>query len=150
MGRILSIDYGQKRVGIAVTDPLKIIANGLTTVSTGEIFKFLTDYTDKEAVELFVVGLPKKMNNEASDSMRLIEPFVRGLRNKFPSIPVQMVDERFTSVLAHQTLLDGGAKKKTRRNKELIDEISATIILQSYLESSNMNSTNARMHECTK
>ena len=136
MGRILSIDYGQKRVGIAVTDPLKIIANGLTTVSTGEIFKFLTEYTAKEAVELFIVGLPKKMNNEASGSMRLIEPFVRGLKNKFPSIPVQMVDERFTSVLAHQALLEGGAKKKTRQDKKLIDEISATIILQSYLESS--------------
>ena len=135
MGRILSIDYGQKRVGIAVTDPLKIIANGLTTVSTGEIFKFLAEYTTKETVELFVVGLPKKMNNEASDSMRLIEPFVRGLKNKFPSIPVQMVDERFTSVLAHRALLEGGAKKKTRQNKGLIDEISATIILQSYLES---------------
>jgi len=136
MGRILSIDYGQKRVGIAVTDPLKIIANGLTTVSTGEIFKFLTEYTAKEAVELFIVGLPRKMNNEASDSMQWIEPFVRGLKNKFPSIPVQMVDERFTSVLAHQALLEGGAKKKTRQDKKLIDEISATIILQSYLESS--------------
>ena len=136
MGRILSIDYGQKRVGIAVTDPLKIIANGLTTVSTGDIFKFLTEYTTKEAVELFIVGLPRKMNNEASDSMQWIEPFVRGLKNKFPSIPVQMVDERFTSVLAHQALLEGGAKKKTRQDKKLIDEISATIILQSYLESS--------------
>jgi len=135
MGRILSIDYGQKRVGIAVTDPLKIIANGLTTVSSGEIFKFLTEYTAKEPVELFVVGLPKKMNNEASDSMRLIEPFVRGLKNKFPSIPVQMVDERFTSVLAQKALLEGGAKKKTRQDKALRDEISATIILQSYLES---------------
>ncbi len=139
MGRILSIDYGQKRVGIAVTDPLKIIANGLTTVPSGEIFKFLAEYTSKESVELFVVGLPRKMNNEASDSMRLIEPFVRGLKNKFPSIPVQMVDERFTSVLAHQALIEGGAKKKTRQNKGLIDEISATIILQSYLESKRIN-----------
>ncbi len=135
MGRILSIDYGQKRVGIAVSDPLKIIANGLTTVSSGEVFRFLAEYTAKEDVELFVVGLPKKMNNEVSDSMRLIEPFVRGLKNKFPSIPVQMVDERFSSVLAHKALLEGGAKKKTRQNKKLIDEISATIILQSYLES---------------
>ena len=135
MGRILAIDYGQKRVGIAVTDPLKIIANGLTTVSSGEIFNFLSEYTAKEPVELFVVGLPKKMNNEDSGSMKWIEPFVRGLKNKFPSIPVQMVDERFTSVLAHQALLAGGAKKKTRQNKELIDEISATILLQSYLES---------------
>lgn len=136
MGRILAIDYGQKRVGIAVTDSLKIIANGLTTVPSGEIFKFLTEYTAKESVELFVVGLPKKMNNEASDSMRLIEPFVRGLKNKFPTIPVQMVDERFTSVLAQKALIEGGAKKKTRQDKSLRDEISATIILQSYLESS--------------
>lgn len=135
MGRILAIDYGQKRIGIAVTDPLQIIANGLTTVPVNEIFKFLSEYTAKEAVELFVVGLPKKMNNEASDSMRLIEPFVQGLKNKFPAIPVKMVDERFTSVLTHKALLEGGAKKKTRQNKELRDEISATIILQSYLES---------------
>ena len=134
MGRILAIDYGQKRVGIAVTDPLKIIANGLTTVSVSAIFSFLAEYTAKEKVELFVVGLPKKMNNEPSDSMRWIEPFVRGLQNKFPSVPVQMVDERFSSVLAHRVLLEGKAKKKTRRNKELIDEISATVLLQFYLE----------------
>lgn len=102
MGRILAIDYGQKRVGLAVTDPLKIIANGLTTVPSGEIFKFLADYTAKEQVELFVVGLPKKMNNEYSDSMRLIEPFVKALKKKYPNVPVEMVDERFTSVLAHQ------------------------------------------------
>jgi len=139
MGRILSIDYGQKRVGIAVTDPLKIIANGLTTVPSGEIFKFLTEYTGREPVELFVVGLPRKMNNEDSDSMRFITPFVRGLKNKFSTIPVEMVDERFTSALAHQALLEGGAKKKTRQNKKLIDEISATIILQSYLESIRIN-----------
>ena len=134
MGRILSIDYGQKRAGIAVTDPLKIIANGLTTVPVSAIFSFLTEYTAKENVELFVVGQPKKMNNEPSDAMRWIEPFVRGLQNKFPSVPVQMVDERFTSVLAHRALLEGKAKKKTRQDRELIDEISATIILQFYLE----------------
>ena len=134
MGRILAIDYGQKRVGIAVTDPLKIIANGLTTVPVSTIFSFLSEYTTKENVELFVVGLPKKMNNEPSDSMRWIEPFVRGLQKKFPSVPVQMVDERFTSVLAHRALLEGKAKKKTRQDKELIDEISATILLQFYLE----------------
>lgn len=135
MGRILAIDYGQKRVGLAVTDPLKIIANGLTTVPSGEIFKFLADYTAKEQVELFVVGLPKKMNNEYSDSMRLIEPFVKALKKKYPNIPVEMVDERFTSVLAHQAMLAGGLKKKDRQNKALVDEISATIILQSYMES---------------
>jgi putative Holliday junction resolvase len=135
MGRILAIDYGQKRVGLAVTDPLKIIANGLTTVASGEIFRFLDNYLAKEQVEMFIVGLPKKMNNEDSDSVRFIEPFVRGLKNKFPSVPVQMVDERFTSVLAHRALIEGGAKKKKRMEKEIIDEISATIILQSYLES---------------
>ncbi|MBP5457947.1 MAG: Holliday junction resolvase RuvX [Paludibacteraceae bacterium] len=135
MGRILAIDYGQKRVGLAVTDPLKIIANGLTTVGSGQIFKFLADYLQKEDVELFVVGHPRQMNYEDSASMRLIEPFVRGLKNKFPQIPVKMVDERFTSVLAHQAMLDGGLKKKARQNKALVDEISATIILQSYMES---------------
>ncbi|MBQ1969761.1 MAG: Holliday junction resolvase RuvX, partial [Paludibacteraceae bacterium] len=111
------------------------IANGLTTVPSGEIFKFLADYTAKEQVELFVVGLPKKMNNEYSDSMRLIVPFVKALKKKYPNIPVEMVDERFTSVLAHQAMLAGGLKKKDRQNKALVDEISATIILQSYMES---------------
>ncbi|MFA6884969.1 MAG: Holliday junction resolvase RuvX [Paludibacteraceae bacterium] len=140
MGRILAFDYGQKRVGIAVTDTLKIIANGLTTLPPGEVFKFLKDYLSKEEVELFVVGLPKQMNYEDSDSMRLIEPFVRGLKNKFPSIPVKMVDERFTSVLAHRAMLDGGLKKKARQDKALVDEISATIILQSYMESERNSS----------
>lgn len=135
MGRILAIDYGQKRIGLAVTDPLKIIANGLTTVNSSEIFKFLADYFQKEEVEKIIVGHPRQMNYEDSASMRLIEPFVRGLKNKFPNIPVQMVDERFTSVLAHQAMLDGGLKKKARQNKALVDEISATIILQTYMES---------------
>ena len=135
MGRILAIDYGQKRVGIAVTDPLKIIANGLTTVSSGDIFKFIAEYTSKESVELFVVGLPKKMNNESSDSMRFIEPFVKGLKSKYPNIPIEMVDERFTSVLAQRAILEGGVKKKDRQNKSLVDEVSATIILQTFLES---------------
>ena len=135
MGRILAIDYGQKRVGIAVTDPLKIIANGLTTVSSGDIFKFIAEYTSKESVELFVVGLPKKMNNESSDSMRFIEPFVKGLKSKYPNIPIEMVDERFTSVLAQRAILEGGVKKKDRQNKALVDEVSATIILQTFLES---------------
>lgn len=135
MGRILAIDYGQKRVGVAVTDPLKIIANGLTTVSSGEVFDFLSDYFRRENVELVVVGHPRQMNYEDSDSMRLIEPFVRGLKKRFPDVPVKMVDERFTSVLAHQAMIEGGLKKKARQNKALVDEISATIILQSYMES---------------
>ncbi len=135
MGRILAIDYGLKRVGIAVTDTLQLIANGLTTVYVNEVMNFLEQYTAKEPVDLFVVGLPKQMNNEASESMKYIEPFVNRLKKKFPSIDVKYVDERFTSVLAHQTMLAGGLKKKDRQNKALADQISATIILQSYLES---------------
>ena len=135
MGRILAIDYGQKRVGIAVTDTLQLIANGLTTVPTVEIMNFLEQYIAKEPVDLFVVGLPKQMNNEASESMKFIEPFVGRLKQKFPFIEVKYVDERFTSVLAHQTMLAGGLKKKDRQNKALVDQISATIILQTYLES---------------
>ena len=138
MGRILSIDYGRKRTGIAVTDPLKIIANGLTTVPSASLITFLKEYTSKESVELFVVGMPKQMINEPSESWRYIEPFVKNLKKTFPQIPVEMVDERFTSVLAHQTMRDGGLKKKDRQNKELVDEISATIILQGYLESQNL------------
>lgn len=138
MGRILSIDYGRKRTGIAVTDPLKIIANGLTTVPTAKLMEFLKEYFVKEAVERVVIGLPKQMNNELSENWRYIEPFVRNFQKTFPDMPVEMVDERFTSVLAHQTMREGGLKKKDRQNKELVDEISATIILQSYLESQTL------------
>lgn len=135
MGRILAIDYGKKRTGIAVTDLLQLIANGLTTVATSELMDFIKAYVEKEPVERFVVGYPKQMNNEDSENMRRIVPFVNWLKNKFPHIPVEMVDERFTSVLAHQAMIEGGLKKKARQNKALVDEISATIILQSYLES---------------
>lgn len=135
MGRILAIDYGKKRTGIAVTDLLQLIANGLTTVSTPDLMEFITKYVEKESVERFVVGYPKQMNNEDSENMKRIVPFVNWLKKKFPHIPVEMVDERFTSVLAHQAMIDGGLKKKARQNKALVDEISATIILQSYLES---------------
>lgn len=135
MGRILALDYGRKRAGIAVSDPLRIIANGLTTVPSHELLDFIQNYVTKEEVELILVGLPKQMNNQASESMTYIEPFVRGLRKRIPDIPVQYVDERFTSVLAHRAMLDAGLKKKDRQNKALADEISATIILQSYLES---------------
>jgi putative Holliday junction resolvase len=138
MGRILAIDYGQKRVGIAVTDTLQMIANGLTTVATSDIMTFLEQYVAKEPVDLFVVGLPKQMNNQASESMKYIAPFVGRLKQKFPTIEVKYVDERFTSVLAHQTMLDGGLKKKDRQNKALVDQISATIILQSYLETRSL------------
>lgn len=139
MGRILAIDYGRKRVGIAVTDPLKIIANGLTTVKSCDVLKFLSDYLSKETVELIVVGLPKTMNNEESDSMQYIKPFVEKLKKQHPNVPIEMYDERFTSVLAHKAMLEGGLKKKGRQNKALVDEISATIILQSFMESNRMN-----------
>ena len=135
MGRIIAIDYGRKRTGLAVTDSLKLIAGGLTTVSTHELLKYLIEYTNKEVVERIVVGLPKQMNNEPSESMKYIEPFVRLLKKTLPEMPVEFVDERFTSVLAHKAMLEGGLKKKDRQNKALVDEISAVIILQSYLES---------------
>lgn len=135
MARILSIDYGKKRSGIAVTDPLKIIANGLTTVSTHELVNFLKDYFQKEPVEKVIIGLPRQMNNELSENMRYIEPFVMRFKKLFPNIPIEYFDERFTSILAHRSMLEGGLKKKDRRNKELVDEISAVIILQGYMES---------------
>ena len=138
MGRILAIDYGKKRTGIAVSDTLQLIANGLTTVPTGELMSFLTDYVSREPVERIIVGLPKQMNNEASENAKRIEPFVRTLRKTMPNIPVEYVDERFTSVLAHRAMLEGGLKKKARQNKALVDEISATIILQDYLESKRL------------
>lgn len=135
MGRILAIDYGRKRTGLAVTDSLQLIAGGLATVSTHELLKYLTDYTTRESVERILIGLPKQMNNELSESMKYIEPFVRTLKKTLPDMPVEYVDERFTSVLAHQAMLEGGLKKKDRQNKALVDEISAVILLQSYLES---------------
>ena len=135
MSRILAIDYGKKRTGTALTDILQIIANGLTTVATPDLMDFLLDYVKKEPVERIIVGHPKQMNNEDSENMKRIVPFVNLLKKKLPQIPVEMVDERFTSVLAHQAMLDGGLKKKARQDKALVDEISATIILQSYLES---------------
>ena len=134
MSRILAIDYGKKRTGIAVTDILQMIANGLTTVATTELMDFVLKYVEKEPVERIIVGQPKQMNNEDSENMKRIIPFVNQLKKKLPNIPVELVDERFTSVLAHQAMLDGGLKKKARQNKALVDEISATIILQSYLE----------------
>lgn len=134
MGRILAIDYGRKRVGIAVTDPLQIIANGLTTVHSKDIWDFLSDYFKKEDVECIVIGYPKQMNNEASDAVRYINPFIKRLTKLYPEMPVKLVDERFTSKIAHQTMIDAGLRKKARQNKELVDTISATIILQSYLE----------------
>ena len=138
MGRILAIDYGKKRTGIAVTDIMQMIANGLTTVATPELMDFILNYVEKESVERIVVGHPKQMNNEESENMKRIVPFVNQLKKKLPHIPIEYVDERFTSVLAHQTMIEGGLKKKARQNKALVDEISATIILQSYLESKRL------------
>ena len=135
MSRILAIDYGEVRTGIAVTDQLQIIASGLITVKTEHLIKFLIDYTHKEQVELFIVGLPKQMNNTESESEKHILNFLKQLKISLPKIPVKRIDERFTSKIAHQTMIDSGMKKKQRRNKGLVDEISATIILQSYLYS---------------
>jgi len=134
MSRIMAIDYGRKRSGIAVTDTLQLIANGLTTVPTHQLLQFVVDYVAREPLERIIVGAPKQMNNEPSENMKYIEPFVRSLRKRLPDIPVEYVDERFTSVLAHRAMIDGGLKKKARQDKALVDEISATIILQTYLE----------------
>jgi len=133
MGKVLAIDYGKKRCGIAVTDDMQIIASGLTTVETPKLLAFLKDYINKENVETLVVGEPKQMNNQPSESEALIKPFLVKLKNHFPKIPIKRVDERFTSKMAVQTMLESGLKKKKRQNKALIDEISATIILQTYL-----------------
>lgn len=135
MGRILAIDFGKVRTGIAVTDELQIIASGLTTVLTENLILFLKDYVSKENLDLFIVGKPKQMDNSASESEVLITAFIDKLKKEIPYIPIERVDERFTSKMAFQTMIDGGLKKKQRRDKALIDEISATIILQSYLYS---------------
>ena len=133
MGRLLAIDYGSKRTGIAVTDEMQIIASGLTTVDTKKLIPFLKSYCTDESVELFLIGLPKQMNNELSESEPLILKFIKILEKEISHIPVQRVDERFTSKMAFQTMIDSGLTKKQRQNKALVDEISATLILQSYL-----------------
>ncbi|MDB9732765.1 Holliday junction resolvase RuvX [Polaribacter sp.] len=135
MARVLAIDFGEIRTGIAVTDELKIIASGLTTVNTSDLLSFLKEYTSKEKVELFLMGLPKQMDNSDSESEALILPFLKKIEKLFPQIPMKRIDERFTSKMAFQTMIDSGMKKKHRRNKAMVDEISATIILQSYLYS---------------
>ncbi len=133
MARILALDYGKKRTGIAVTDELQIIASGLTTVETSNLLSFLEDYLAKENIELILIGKPKQLDNTDSESETLIKPFIKKLQSKFPKVPIQREDERFTSKMAFQTMIDSGLNKKQRRNKALVDEISATIILQSYL-----------------
>ena len=135
MARVLAIDFGKIRTGIAVTDELKIIASGLTTLNTSDLLSFLKEYTSKEKVELFLMGLPKQMDNSDSESEALILPFLKKIEKLFPQIPMKRIDERFTSKMAFQTMIDSGMKKKQRKNKAMVDEISATIILQSYLYS---------------
>lgn len=139
MARLLAIDYGRKRTGIAVSDTLQIIANGLTTVPSHTIIAFLKDYIAKESVERIIIGMPRQMNYEESESMQYIKPFVKRLQKEIPDIPVEYFDERFTSRMALQSMIDGGVKKKKRQNKALVDEISATIILQGYMESKRMS-----------
>jgi len=134
MGRILSIDYGNVRVGLAVTDPLKIIATRLTTVSANDIWDFLADYIAREEVEMVIVGYPKQLNNEPSEAIRYINPFLKKFQVIYKDMPLKLMDERFTSKMAFQTMIDAGVKKKDRQNKATIDGVSATIILQSYLE----------------
>lgn len=135
MGRILAIDYGQKRCGVAVTDILKIAANGLPTVATKDILKFIKDYCAKEDVEEIVIGQPKTLRNEPSESMKYINPFLGQLRKELPDMKVTMFDERFTSSIAHREMLAAGMKKSDRQRKELADEMAATIILTDYLQS---------------
>ncbi|MGM9833362.1 MAG: Holliday junction resolvase RuvX [Candidatus Limisoma sp.] len=135
MGRLLSIDYGRKRSGIAVTDVLGIVANGLATVRSHLLVDFLRDYCSREPVDAIIVGLPRQMNGEESESMKYIRPFLKRLSEALPDVPVEMFDERFTSVLAHRAMIDGGMKKSDRRNRGEVDKISATIILNDYLAS---------------
>lgn len=142
MGRILAIDYGQKRAGIAVTDPLQLIANGLTTVHVKDVWEFLLNYLKSETVDCIVVGEPRTMQNQPSDSARFIEPFVARLRKTFPNLKIERMDERFTSKMAHDVMLTGGLKKLQRQNKSLVDTISATLILQSYMHSTQNSSQN--------
>ena len=135
VARILSIDYGKKRTGLAVTDPLQIIAGGLATVSTSELFDWLKAYLAKEPVERIVIGEPRQPNGEPSENLQRVQQFVNRWRKAVPEVPIEYYDERFTSVLAHQAMLAGGLKKKARQDKALVDEISATIILEDYLRS---------------
>jgi putative holliday junction resolvase len=134
MGRILAIDYGKKRTGIAVTDPLRIIATALDTVASHEVFEFLKKYTTSEKVDCFVVGLPLQTNGKPSESTKFVEPFVRKLATLFPEVPIHRMDERYTTVMAHQIILASGINKKARQDKTLADKVSATIILQSYMQ----------------
>ena len=135
MSRILSIDYGRKRTGLAVTDPLQIIAGGLATVATCELFDWLKSYIAREQVERIVIGEPRQLDGSPSENLARVQQFVSRWRKAMPSVPIEYYDERFTSAIAHQSMLDGGLRKKARQNKALVDEISATIILEDYMRS---------------
>ena len=135
MGRIMGIDYGRKRTGVAVTDPLQIVAGNLATVPTHTLLQFIKDYISHDPVERIVVGKPTQLNGEPSESMKYIIPFVNRLKKELPDVPVVMYDERFTSTIAHQAMIDGGMKKSDRRDKSRVDAIAATIILNDYLQS---------------
>ena len=137
MARILSIDYGKKRTGLAVTDPLQLIAGGLATVSTSELFNYLQDYIKREQVEKVIIGKPLQTNGEPSENLNRVQQFVNRWKKAVPQVPIEYYDERFTSVLAHRAILDSGIGKKARQNKALVDEVSATILLQDYMESRN-------------
>lgn len=140
MGRILGIDYGNKRIGLAVTDPLKIFASPLGTIRTMDFEKFMADYTKNEKIDELVIGYPVQMNNNPSESVKYIDPFLKKMKKLFPGVPTHLVDERFTSKIAFQTMIEGGVKKKDRRDKSMVDKISASLILQSFLDSrSNKN-----------
>lgn len=135
MARILSIDYGKKRTGLAVTDPLQIIAGGLATVPTHDLYQYLQDYVSHEHVERIVIGEPRQLNGEPSENMERVRQFVNRWKKNMPQVPIVYYDERFTSALAHKAMIDGGMKKKARQNKAIVDEISATILLQDYMRS---------------
>jgi len=137
MGRILGIDYGNKRIGLAVTDPLKIFASPLDTVPPMDFEKYMEEYVKGEQIDELVIGYPVQMNNKPSESVKYIDPFLRKLKKLFPGIPVHLVDERFTSKIAFQSMIQGGVKKKDRRDKSMVDKISASLILQSFLDSRN-------------
>ncbi len=139
MGRLMAIDYGRKRCGIAVTDTLRIVANGLTTVPSAKLFDFIRDYLGRETLDGIVVGLPRDMHGRASESMQYITPAVNRLKKLFPDVPVVFFDERFTSVIAHRGMIDSGMRKMQRRDKALVDEMAATIILNDYLQSKQYN-----------
>jgi len=134
MGRIIGIDYGKKRVGLAVTDPLQIFASPLITVNTQEFDIFINEYLNSESIDAFVIGYPVQLNNTPSDSVKYIDPFIIRLKKRYPGKPVYLIDERFTSSIAKRSMIDGGLKKKERQNKMTVDMVSASIILQSYLD----------------